>query len=137
MAPPRIGPLGLAKTPLAAKEFVRKGETKMSLLERIIAGEESEIKDIKGFEYKELAHRIICQDGTEVSVQASRTHYCTPRLNQGPYSTVEVGYPTQDPPIEWAKYADGEYPSDVYGYVPIDLVRQFINSHGGEVEEAV
>jgi hypothetical protein len=82
---------------------------------------------------KEIAPPIHCKDGTTLSIQASRLHYCRPRTDDGPYTKVEVGYPDIDPPPSWSEYADGEYPSSVYGYVPIDLVREFIESHGGEV----
>jgi hypothetical protein len=37
------------------------------------------------------------------------------------------------PPDTWQNYADGEFPSDVYGYVPVELVEAFIESHGGRV----
>lgn len=82
--------------------------------------------------HKEIAPHIVCQDNTTLSVQASETHYCTPRTDKGPYISVEVGYPTVTPPETWAEYADGDYPSDVYGYVPVEMVKQFIEAHGGE-----
>ena len=77
-------------------------------------------------------------DGVKISVQASEFHYATPRDNYGPWSHVEVGCITGTdgkhvtPPSEWLEYADaGELPSDVYGYVPVALVRALINAHGG------
>mgnify|MGYP000453333190 CR=1 FL=1 len=72
-------------------------------------------------------------DGTTASVQASHSHNCTPRNNEGPYSHVEVGFPSvrPEPWSEWAQYA--EDPSDptrtVYSYVPIELVAEFILIH--------
>ena len=106
----------------------------MTLLDAIINGHGSEIKELIAgmYSYKELASKIVCQDGVEISVQCSRFHYCEPRSDDGPYTAVEVGFPTEDPPESWAEYADGNYPADVYGYVPAELVRQFIESHGGE-----
>lgn len=81
------------------------------------------------------APRITCADGASLSVQASRTHYCTPRDSVGPWIEVEVGYPSVAPPETWREFCeDWEHPTDtVYGYVPIDLVRKFIADHGGEV----
>ena len=105
-------------------------------LDRIIAGKGTFKKvPLKGgdtYQIKELHDHIFCADGTKVSVQASHTHYCTPRNDTGPYTRLEVGYPSADPPEAWAKYADGEYPSDVYGYVPVAMIREFIEAHGGE-----
>ena len=79
----------------------------------------------------DLSPKIKCADGTELSVQASSFHYCTPRLDCGPYTEVEVGFPTSPPPASWEPYADGPNP-DVWGCVPVELVRQFIDNHGGE-----
>ena len=91
-----------------------------------------------GMYFKAIAPRIKCCDGTTLSVQASETHYCTPRSNfSGPYSHVEVGFPSVEPPDSWAKYFDGDWEADdrtgsVYAYVPIELVRQYVELHGGE-----
>jgi hypothetical protein len=83
-----------------------------------------------GYELKELH-----DSNTTLSVQASRTHYCTPRNNHGPYTHLEVGFPSVIPPDTWAKYADGDYPAaDVYGYVPVSLIKEFIDAHGGETD---
>ena len=111
----------------------------MSALESVIAGRDFEVKDIGsplGF-YKDCAPRIKCLDGTTLSVQASRTHYCDPRDNFGPYFTVEVGFPSTDPPESWRDYIDGDWDTDdrtgtVYGHVPVGLVREFVELHGGE-----
>lgn len=103
--------------------------------QEIINGEGNviELDNKARYTFKEIAERIECKDGTTLSVQASHTHYCTPRTDTGPYSAVEVGYPTADPPDSWLPYADGdEIPSDVYGYVPVEMVREFIEMHGGE-----
>lgn len=78
--------------------------------------------------------KIECADGFKMSVQASGSHYCTPRDSEGPWNTVEIGYPTER--VEtFMPYIDGgedEDPTDtVYGYVPIRLVAQAIVDHGG------
>jgi len=108
----------------------------MAQLDDIISGKGTykhfKFQDGTRYSAKELADLIICADGTELSVQASKTHYCTPRADRVVYSRVEVGYPSVDPPESWAEYADGEYPSSVYGCVPVELVREFIEAHGGE-----
>jgi len=80
--------------------------------------------------------RIETEDGQSLSVQASSTHYCTPRENEGPWHNVEVGFPSIEPPESWAGYMDGDWEADdrtntVYGYIPIEMVVDFINKHGG------
>lgn len=86
---------------------------------------------------KPIAPQIKCSDGTALSVQASKFHYCTPREDDGPHSAVEVGYVEDDdgeqltPPDSWREYAAGEFPSSVYRYIPTQLVEDFIAAHGG------
>lgn len=86
---------------------------------------------------KPLAPRIICADGTVLSVQASQYHYCSPREDEGPYDSVEVGFIKDGagvpltPPEDWREHGDGCFPSDVYGYVPVEKVEAFIAEHGG------
>ena len=87
---------------------------------------------------------IRCADGFKVSVIAHWGAYCAPRPGfgevprdyPGPYTAVEVGYPSErpEPWAEWAKYVeDAESPTEtVYAYVPVELVRDLIVAHGGE-----
>jgi len=79
----------------------------------------------KGYYYKDLAPSVVCGDGTTVSVQASKNHYCTPRANKGPYTHVEVWQASA--PVTEFDY-DSEEPS---AYVPIEKVVEFIDNHGG------
>lgn len=74
-----------------------------------------------------LRPRLTCADGTTLSVQASSYHYCTPRNDVGPYTHVEVGYPSVLPSW-WDEYADPS--GDVAGWVPVQLVEEFITEHG-------
>ena len=75
---------------------------------------------------------IVCNDGTTLSVQVGSSLYCSPRESEnGPWTHVEVGFPSITPPDTWKEYSDGAFPSDVYGYVPVELVEQFIAEHGG------
>jgi len=72
---------------------------------------------------------ITCADGFEISVQASEFHYCTPRDNQGPWTDVECGYPNGPVP-SLEPHRDGE-DSPVFGWVPVTLVEELIERHGG------
>lgn len=87
--------------------------------------------------FKPCNPRIVCKDGVSLSVQAGEYLYSCPRVNEGPYFAVEVGFienadKTQAaPPDTWRERADGSFPSDVYGYVPTEIVEAFIEEHGG------
>ncbi len=82
---------------------------------------------------KQFNPKIICKDGTTLSVQASEYHYCTPRDNYGPYTHVEVGYPTAVPHDAMLRYAEesSDPTCTVYGYTPVEVVNEFIELHGG------
>lgn len=76
--------------------------------------------------------RLFCADGFNMSVQASDTHYCSPRDAIGPWQSVEVGLPSE-PVAELMPYADdAEHPTGtVYGYVPVEVIDAIIAAHGG------
>jgi hypothetical protein len=76
---------------------------------------------------------VTCKDGLSMSIQASVHHYCTPRNNIGPWTHVEVGFPTKHVK-EFEKYGDDAY-SSVYCFVPIELVAKVIKKHGGWSDE--
>ena len=76
--------------------------------------------------------RIYCADGFNISVQAHSGAYCSPRDGQGPWSLVECGYPSAEPELIMQYAEDKENPTaTAYGYVPIDLVDQLLELHGG------
>lgn len=86
---------------------------------------------------------ITCADDTTVSVVAHYGAYCAPRpehfASDPPvdgYTHVEVGFPSvrPEPWSQWVEYVeDEEHPTEtVYGRVPVGLVREFLEAHGGE-----
>lgn len=86
------------------------------------------------YTFRETLPRIICGDRTMLSVQASSGHYCSPRDNDGPWDSVEVGYPSRklDGLMQWAE--DADRPTDtVYGYVPLSTLAAVIDDCGGFV----
>lgn len=113
-----------------------------------------------GHYYQEVRPRIVCNDGYSVSVQASEHAYCEPRYTQWqsedrwhvingnyyssskiprnfrtdhftPYESVELGYPSEADELIY-EYAEGnDYTGTVYGYVPVKIVEQLIEKHGG------
>lgn len=79
---------------------------------------------------------VTCADGFTMSVQASYTHYCSPRdyIATGNYNTWEVGFPSEkeDLLMDWIEEPDN--PTDtVYGYVPTEVINEVIEKHGGIV----
>jgi hypothetical protein len=81
-------------------------------------------------EYSKVHEHLVCNDGTTLSVQASGTHYCSPRFNDSvSYSEVEVYFVSSDVPKCWLKYGDNvDHP---FAYIPVVMVEEFIDSHGG------
>ena len=82
-----------------------------------------------------MVPRIKCKDGFSLPVQCSSGSYCKPREDHSDfYWEVEVGYPSAEPE-NIMSYAEEPYKptQTVYGYVPIDLVEELIEIHGGIV----
>ena len=111
----------------------------IDILNKLLDSEVSWLKDTNGeslMAYKHRSPQIVCVDLTTLSAQTGENLYCTPRDNIGPWTHVEVGYPSKSPPDSWAEYFDGDWEKDdrtncVYGYVPIELVVEFIDSCKG------
>jgi hypothetical protein len=77
---------------------------------------------------------VKCADGFKMSVQASAFHYCTPRDSEGPWSKVEVGFPSKRVEQFMTFIIDDSQddPTDtVYGYVPLSTVAEVVAEHGG------
>ena len=91
------------------------------------------IDDVLEIESLKIRPRLNCKDGFSISIQASETHRCKPKLNlkNGKYEEVELGYPNEyEPLIE--EYAEGcDHINTVYNYVPVKLVEEVIKKHGG------
>lgn len=86
----------------------------------------------------QICKRIVFTNGESVSIQAGDTHYCHPRRDSvsgsySDYSEFELGFPSVKPNDEIMQYAEqGENPTDtVYGYVPVQLIVDWINENGG------
>jgi len=83
-------------------------------------------------EIVDLRPAIVCKDGLTLSIQASFMHYCTPRDDYGPYSAVEVGFPSRK--VEaLMPYANdpGQPTKTVYGNVPVAVIEKVIDEAGG------
>ena len=79
--------------------------------------------------------KLVLNDGTTMSVQASSFHYCNPRNDYGPYHEVEVGY-VEDKDgnavvFETPNYKCSGRWSDVYSFIDTHVLMDFIEIHGG------
>ena len=84
--------------------------------------------------FKKKYKPAVCADGFTVSIQASTGGYCSPRNDEGPYTAVEVGYPSRVDSLLLPYAEDSENPTQtVYGWVPSAVVLECLESHGGWV----
>ena len=74
---------------------------------------------------------VVCTDDFTMSVQAGRTMYCSPRVDNAPaYREVEVL--GSDELFEKYSYEDPNYSTEsVLAYVPVEVVAAVIAKHGG------
>jgi hypothetical protein len=82
--------------------------------------------------------RMVCADGFSMSVQGHLGAYSQPRGDFADrYSQVEISTSPDAEPL-FAPYKDATYGKDgapdaftIYGYVPVEIVEQVIEKHGG------
>lgn len=81
-----------------------------------------------------LVRTLKCKNGLSLSVQASSSHYCSPRNDIGPWCEVEIGFPSErvEELMPYAENSDDPC-GTVYAYVPIEIVEHVVESHGGLV----
>ena len=78
--------------------------------------------------------RVYCLDGYNVSIQAGEGKYSNPRSERGPYTEVELGFPSMPDPMLDGYAENPQRPTDtVYPYVPASVTRDLIVKHGGAV----
>jgi hypothetical protein len=93
---------------------------------------DARVSRFNGNPYLNTIPKIRCVDGLELSAQASHHHYCTPRDSVGPWTHVEVGFPTARVDLLMPYVEDESDPTGtVYGFVPIGVVAEAIEQHGG------
>ncbi len=63
---------------------------------------------------------FLSPNGSKMSVATGDGIYCTPKDAEGPYTHVEVGFPTGKIPASWMSYDDGS--GDIFGYLPVELL---------------
>lgn len=84
-----------------------------------------------------ITYPLLLADGTTLSIQASNTHYCSPRKTLEDYNNFEefeIGFPSAE--VEEIKeYAEdsSNYTNTVYGWVPKNVIDSIVKSRGGVV----
>jgi hypothetical protein len=81
--------------------------------------------------------RLYCEDGFNISIQATALHYCMPKDDDAYYLKVELGFPSErDSLLDIYQENSGMDPTQsVYPYVPVEVVNQLIDKHGGPTSD--
>ena len=89
-----------------------------------------------GFEVQRTRPAVVCKDGFSVSIQAGECLYCSPRDNRAKeYECVELGFPSEKEELIMDYAEDCDKPTDtVYGFVPVEIVDEMLEKHGGIVD---
>ena len=98
---------------------------------------QSYLKKFRGVGTYRPLPAVVCRDGFVMSVQVGEGLYCIPRNDVGPWSAVEIGYPSRVEPLLWP-YAEspGRWTDTVYPYTPIEVAVAVCELHGGIDESA-
>ena len=82
--------------------------------------------------------RAFFKSGFSVSIQASKANYSSPRDDVGPYTSVELGFPSAPEPLIAGYAEDPDCPTEtVYGWVPVGLVKALVIKHNGLAEGTI
>ena len=81
--------------------------------------------------------QVVCADGFKMSVQAGPRSYSYPKDDVGPYTEVEVGFPSHYEGLLIPYAENPDNPTEtVYGYTPARVVLNVLAKHGGIVSGA-
>ena len=83
-----------------------------------------------------LRKRVYFTNGGSVSMQASSEHNSVPKDNDGPYHSIEIGYPSKETSLpeglmEFINPGSTNEFEAIYSFVPADLVRKLITANEG------
>jgi hypothetical protein len=82
---------------------------------------------------KPLNPGLTCADGFTLSVQASARHYCEPRTNSGPWTSMEVCCDESEPMLKPFAHEPIMCPG-IFREAPVEVIEAVIAKHGGLVE---
>tara|TARA_R110000765_G_C18834450_1_gene597246 strand:+ start:208 stop:540 length:333 start_codon:yes stop_codon:yes gene_type:complete len=80
----------------------------------------------------ELKPHIVCNDGFKMSLQAGKGLYCNPRETAFEYTSVEIGFPSEEEDLI-KQYAENknDYTETVYPCTPMNIAEEVVKKHGG------
>jgi hypothetical protein len=94
-----------------------------------------ELINLEKLQFAEPINKLlVCADGFQLSVQGGQSAYSKPRekrLNIYAYDSMEI-ITSELLPSEFKDYQDGEG-SQIYGYVPVEMIESLLASHGGVI----
>ena len=87
-------------------------------------------------DYRALLPELKLQDGTELSIQASESHMCYPKLklDNGNYYTVEVYTHGVEIKELLENYSSDPFDKYIYGNVDVDFMDNLCELHGWIIE---
>lgn len=74
---------------------------------------------------------IVCNDGFSMSVQGGVYVYSSPRELVTNFTEMEIGYPSHYEELISSYAETDHFTNTVYPYVPVSLIIQVIEKHGG------
>lgn len=88
----------------------------------------------------QIARQLELANGVVLSIQASWSHYSTPRVNSPVpdydfYEEFEIGFPSEPLSKDFTKYAENRnnLTGTVYCFVPKKLIQDYIDGVGGVI----
>lgn len=75
--------------------------------------------------------RIECNDGFSMSVQGGQYAYSYPRENGSSFEDMEIGFPSEFEILIRGYAESNDFTETVYPYVPVSLIIEVIEKHGG------
>lgn len=84
-----------------------------------------------------FSHNVVrgvrCASGLELSIQASSGHYCSPKQDEGPWTHVEIGFPSR----KLRTLAEWDQKDGIYAWVPVEKLNWVITKAGGIVHPII
>ena len=76
--------------------------------------------------------QIVCNDGFKMSIQGGVGLYSEPREMVDRYSSMEIGFPSEEEALILEYAEDYDRPTEtVYGWTPVSVIQEVIDKHGG------
>ena len=80
-----------------------------------------------------LRSRVFFRNGSSISMQASNKHNCIPKDDEGPYKSIELGFPQGGIklPEDFDNFRQDDMSSNIFSFVPASEVVKIIEMNNG------